>query len=115
MLRKSAKFMFVEGVCRPNDGKDPAPPGVDIIDDGSGVDFGGGVDGATMRGLESDIYRAGDGDVAKDMSRLASWSPFWLSRAAPAALKPLWRRRRDRPPKGGVRGSLGGVEGRCVV
>lgn len=54
MLRKSAKLTLVEGVCRPNDGKDPPPPGVDIMDDGSGVDFGGGVEGAIMRGLEWD-------------------------------------------------------------
>jgi hypothetical protein len=47
MFRNSAKLRFAEGVLRPKPEKGaPPPPGVDIMDDGSGVDFGGGVDGA---------------------------------------------------------------------
>lgn len=47
MLRKSAKFKLALGVCRPNPKLDP-PPGVPIIDDGSGVDLDGGVEGGSI-------------------------------------------------------------------
>jgi len=44
-LQKSAKLKLVDGVFggKPNS---PVPPGVDIIEDGRGVAFEGGVDGA---------------------------------------------------------------------
>jgi hypothetical protein len=60
ILRKSAKLILVEGVFRPKPGNAAPPPGVDIMDDGRGVAFGGGVDGAMKRGL-ADSGRAGDG------------------------------------------------------
>jgi len=111
MLRNSAKLRFAVGVCRAKPGYGaPPPPGVPIIEDGRGVDLGGGVEGASMRGFDD----AGPGDVARYMRRLASSSPFLPSRAAPAALKPLCRRRADRAtPGGGVRGARGGDERTC--
>jgi len=110
ILRNSAKLRLVEGVLRPKPWKGAPPPGVDIIDDGRGVDLDGGVDGARRRGLD-EPGRAGDGDVAKYMSRLASSSPVCPLRAAPAAVKPFWRKRAERATAGGgVRGALGGDE-----
>jgi hypothetical protein len=112
MLRNSAKFRFVDGVARPKPVYAAPPPGVDIIEDGSGVCFGGGVEGAGM--CLADPGRAGVGDVARYMSRLASSSPVLPSRAAPAALKPLCRRRAERATSGGgVRGARGGDSRRC--
>lgn len=87
MLRKSAKFRLALGVCRPKPKFGP-PPGVDIMDDGRGVDFDGGVDGGSMCCLESP-GRAGDGEVAKCIRRPTSSSPLCPSLAAPAAVKPL--------------------------
>jgi hypothetical protein len=87
MLRNSAKFRLADGVLRPKPWNGP-PPGVDIMEDGRGVDLGGGVEGASMRGLD-DPGRAGEGEVAKYMSKLASSWPLRSSRAAPAAVKPL--------------------------
>ena len=46
MLTKSAKLKFCEGVLMPKPSRLLAPPGVDIMDDGRGVCFVGGVDGA---------------------------------------------------------------------
>lgn len=88
MFKNSAKFRFAPGVARPKPGKGPPPPGVDIIDEGSGVCFGGGVEGASIWGFV-DPGRAGVGDVARYMSKFASSSPVLPSRAAPAALNPL--------------------------
>jgi hypothetical protein len=48
MLRNSAKFRLVEGVARPKPAYAAPPPGVDIIEDGNGVCFGGGVEGACI-------------------------------------------------------------------
>lgn len=64
-LTKSAKLKFVPGVFGPNP-KNPAPlvPGV-ICEDGSGVDFAGGVDGAWMTVLAIWPPLAGLGDVAR--------------------------------------------------
>lgn len=109
MFKNSAKLRFADGVLRPKPGNGaPPPPGVDIMEDGRGVDLGGGVEGAMMRGL-LDAGCAGDGDVAKYMRRLASSSPVCPSRAAAAAVNPLWRRRADRATAGGgVRGARGG-------
>jgi hypothetical protein len=68
----------------------------------------GGVDGASIWCFD-DPGRAGVGDVARYISRFASSSPVFPSRAAPAALKPLWRRRAERATSGGgVRGARGG-------
>jgi hypothetical protein len=88
MLRNSAKFRLVEGVARPKPVYAAPPPGVDIIEEGNGVCFGGGVEGACIWCLIVP-GRAGVGDVARYISRLASSSPCLPSRAAPAALKPL--------------------------
>ena len=87
MLRKSAKFRLALGVCRPKPKLSP-PPGVDMCEDGRGVDLDGGVEGGSMCGFESP-GRAGDGEVAKCMSRPTSSSPLCPSLAAPAAVKPL--------------------------
>lgn len=113
MFRKSAKLIFAEGVLRPKPGKGASPPrGVDIIDEGRGVDFIGGVEGASMRDLEEPC-RAGDGEVARYMRRFASSSPA-PSRAAAAAVNPDWRRRAERATAGGgVRGARGGEEWIC--
>lgn len=89
MFRNSAKLRFAEGVARPNPEKGaPPPPGVFIIEDGRGVDLGGGVEGASIRGLEDPGW-AGDGEVARYIRRFASSSPVCPSRAAAAAVKPL--------------------------
>ena len=72
------------------------------------MDLGGGVEGASIVGFD-EPGRAGVGDVARYMRRFASSSPVFPSRAAPAALKPLWRRRAERATSGGgVRGARGG-------
>lgn len=114
MLRKSAKLRLVEGVCKPKPGKAAPPPGVDIIEDGSGVDLGGGVDGASIRGFESP-WRAGEGEAARYIRRPASLSPFCSSRTAAAAVKPFCLRRADRArPGGGVRGILGGEDRKAL-
>ena len=78
------------------------------MDEGSGVCFMGGVEGACIGGFDAP-GRAGVGDVARYISRLASSSPVFSARAAPAALKPLCRRRAERATSGGgVRGARGG-------
>jgi hypothetical protein len=84
ILRNSAKLRFADGVWRPNPGKGP-PPGVDIMDDGNGVAFGGGVDGASMRGFVEPAW-AGEGDAARYINKLASSSPVGPS--WPSAGKP---------------------------
>jgi hypothetical protein len=66
----------------------PLSPGVDIIDEGNGVVFEGGVEGACIACF-TDPARTGVGDVARYISRVASSSPCFSSRAAPAAVKPL--------------------------
>ena len=54
--------------------------------------------------------RTGVGDVARYISRLASSSPCFSSRAAPAAVNPLCRRRAERAISGGgVRGARGRI------
>jgi hypothetical protein len=113
MFRNSAKLRFADGVLRPKPGNGaPPPPGVDIIEEGRGVDLGGGVDGAGISVLD-DPPRAGEGEVAKCMSRLASASPLCPSRVAPVTVKPLCRRRAERATAGGgVRGARGGGEDR---
>jgi hypothetical protein len=113
MLRNSAKFRLVEGVARPKPVYAAPPPGVDIIDEGNGVCLGGGVEGACIWCF-AEPGRAGVGDVARYISKLASSSPFLPSRAAPAAVKPLCRRRAERATSGGgVRGARGGDSRRC--
>ena len=70
--------------------------------------FGGGVDGASIWVFISPA-RTGVGELARYTSRFASSSPVLPSRAAPAAVKPLCRRRAERATSGGgVRGALGG-------
>jgi len=66
ILTKSAKSKFCPGVCGP-----PNTEGV-IIEEGSAMFFGGGVDGGCMRDLGG---FAGDGDVARNSSRSAPSSP----------------------------------------
>lgn len=112
MFRNSAKLRLAEGVLRPKPGKGaPPPPGVDIIDDGSGVDLGGGVVGAYTRGLD-ELGCAGDGEVARYIKRLASSSPFISLRDE--ALKALFRSRAERATAGGgVRGARGGEDRIC--
>lgn len=74
MLRKSAKLRLVPGVARPNAGNAaPLPPGVDIIEDGSGVDFVGGVEGGITRVRLPGF--AGVGELARWISKFASSSP----------------------------------------
>lgn len=91
MFRNSAKLRFADGVLKPNPGKGaPPPPGVDIMEDGRGVDLGGGVVGANTRALD-EPGRAGEGEVARYIRRLASSSPVWPSRAE--ALNALFRSR----------------------
>ena len=70
------------GVTAPKPRK-PAfePPGVFIMLDGSGVLFGGGVDGAAceVRGVRLPFGTAGDGEAARNISRSApESSPFWF-------------------------------------
>lgn len=74
MLRNSAKFRLFGVVATKPPYACPLPPGVDIIDEGRGVVFDGGVDGACM-GCLKDPTRTGVGDVARYMSRFASFSP----------------------------------------
>lgn len=112
MFRNSAKLRLADGVAIPKPAKGaPPPPGVDIMDDGRGVDFGGGVEGARMRGLAVPAC-AGEGEVARYIRRLASSCPVGPSRAA--VVKPFWRRRAERAtPGGGVRGARGGDGRMC--
>lgn len=49
------------------------PPGVFIIDDGSGEFLGGGVDGGCI--LAREVLTAGDGEVARYKSKSAPSSP----------------------------------------
>ena len=49
------------------------PPGVDIIDDGNGV-LGGGVDGGPMSRARDLLPTAGDGEVARNISKSAASS-----------------------------------------
>jgi hypothetical protein len=80
------------------------------MDDGRGVDLGGGVDGAGMRFLE-DPGRAGEGEVARYINKFASSSPVRPLRTVPEPLKPFCRSRADRAiAAGGVRGARGGEE-----
>lgn len=72
------------------------PPGVCIMDEGSGVDFGGGVDGAVTR-----LPGCGEGDAARYMRRSA---PSFLGS------KGLERRRADLGRGEGVRGMIRGGE-----
>ena len=75
MLRKSAKFKLPPGVWRPSPENGPLPPpGVDIMEDGRGVIFCGGVEGGMTCVLFPPL--AEEGDVAKYMSRLASSWPL---------------------------------------
>lgn len=106
MFKNSAKFRLLGVVAIPKPAYAcPLSPGVDIMEDGKGVVFDGGVEGACIKCLTSPA-RTGVGDVAKYIRRLASSSPFFPSRAAPAAVKPLWRRRAERATSGGgVRGA----------
>lgn len=99
------------GVVAPKPRKPvPPPPGVDIIDEGSGVLFGGGVEGGfAVRGVRVPFGWAGDGEAARNISRSApESSPFcfvyWLG-------KGLLRKRAERATSGdGVRGTRGGEE-----
>lgn len=88
MFRNSAKFRLFGVVAMKPPNCCPLPPGVDIMEDGKGVVFEGGVDGACI-GCFTEPARTGVGEVARYISRLASSSPFLPSRAAPAAVKPL--------------------------
>jgi hypothetical protein len=84
------------------------PPGVDIIDDGRGVDLGGGVEGGWMvRGVRLMFGTAGEGEAARNRSRSApESSPLRL--VLPFA-NGLLRRRAERAISGeGVRGMRGG-------
>jgi hypothetical protein len=113
IFRNSAKLRFADGVLRPKPGKGaPPPPGVDIMEDGRGVDLGGGVDGAGIRVFE-DPLRAGEGEVARYMRRFASSSPLRPFLDTSGRVKPFWRRRAERATAGGgVRGARGGGEER---
>lgn len=72
-LQKSAKLKFCEGVWNPKPNTPLVPPGVDIMDEGSGVVLEGGVEGAMMRIFA--VPLAGVGEVARYMSRSAPSSP----------------------------------------
>jgi hypothetical protein len=99
------------GVAAPKPMKlDEPPPGVLSIDDGSGVFAGGGVDGGFMALPRPPFLPglAGDGDVAKNMSRSAS-----SLRVAAVFAKGLLRRRAERATSGlGVLGIMRGGEER---
>ena len=69
-MQKSEKLKFCDGVVKPNPNRPLVPPGVDIIDDGSGVVLDGGVEGGMTRVLLVPKF-AGVGDVARNMSRSA--------------------------------------------
>lgn len=74
-VTKSPKLKVVPGVLGPNPRKPlPVVPGV-ICDEGSGVDLQGGVEGGWMTVLARDAFTAGDGEVARYMSRSAPSSP----------------------------------------
>lgn len=88
MFKNSAKFKLFGVVATRLPYACPLSPCVDIIDDGRGVVFDGGVDGACM-GCLREPARTGVGDVARCMRRVASSSPCFPSLAAPAAVKPL--------------------------
>jgi len=62
MLTKSAKLNAVDGVVGAKPGKYWSP-GVDIIEDGRGVCFDGGVEGGYISVLDMRI--AGEGDAAR--------------------------------------------------
>lgn len=84
----------------------PPPPGVVIMDEGSAIFLGGGVDGGCIRAL--DVGLAGDGEVARNRSRSAPSSPD---------LPFLSLLRRPRLPRfrgGGVRGGEEWILKECV-
>jgi hypothetical protein len=95
-LQKSAKLNAWPGVLKPLN-RLWLPPGVLIIDDGSGAGFDGGVDGAMARFDAPFIAAAGDGEVARYSSRSAPSSP-----AAPSFLL------RCRRPRGRLGGGVRG-------
>lgn len=74
-LTKSAKLKLVPGVFGPKPRK-PAPlvPGV-MCDDGRGVDLQGGVEGGGWTTVLAREFLAGDGEVARYMSRSTPSSP----------------------------------------
>lgn len=105
MFRNSAKLRLFGVVAMRPPNAWPLSPVVDIMDDGRGVVLEGGVEGACIRCLAVPT-RTGVGDGARYISKFASSSPCLPSRAAPAAVKPRWRRRADRATSGGgVRGA----------
>ena len=108
MLTKSLKSKFWDGVFGPpNTERRFVPPlGVVIIDDGSGEDFGGGVDGGCI--LDR-VVTAGEGEVARYNRRSAPSSDL------PAFFSLLRRPRLDLLRTGG--GVLGGddrISKECV-
>lgn len=71
---KSEKSNACDGVCGlPYAERNPPPPGVVIMEEGSARAFWGGVDGGCMRAR--DIGLAGDGEVARYSRRSAPSSP----------------------------------------
>lgn len=70
-LQKSAKLKLLEGVL--GNPKRPVLPGVFMMEDGRGVDLGGGVDGAII--CVRFELPAGVGEVARNMRRSAPSSP----------------------------------------
>ena len=95
------------GVVAPNPRTPaPEPPGVFIIEDGKGVDLGGGVEGAFWR-----RGCAGEGEAARNMSRSAPSSLLGGFRDCSPWLKGLLCSRAERTGSGdGVRGTRGGEE-----
>jgi hypothetical protein len=70
-LTKSAKLKFMPGVLGPKP-KNPFPPVPGVMwDEGRGVDLHGGVEGAWITVLAPEVRTAGDGEVARYMSRSA--------------------------------------------
>lgn len=78
MFTKSEKSNICEGVWGfPYNGVRPPPPGVVIMEDGSAMCLGGGVEGACIRPRDPNL--TGEGDVARYNNRSAPSSdlPFF--------------------------------------
>ena len=104
-LTKSAKLKPAHGVLRSKPRK-ARPPGVDIMDEGSGVCFVGRVEGGNIGVLVTRI--AGDGEAARKRRRSAPSFPPFVWEDWGELSKALLRRRAERARSGG--GVRGGEE-----
>lgn len=102
-MTKSAKLKPVPGVWRRSKPREARPPGVDIMDEGRGVCFEGGVEGGNIGVLVTRI--AGEGEAARKRRRSAPSLPPVVWEDWGELSKGLLRRRAERARAGdGVRG-----------